>query len=255
MSFMVTKWKRQASDGLVELFSGKYARNEVDQESRLKELHAKIGELTVEREFLSKAFGRFSRRPEERDGGVGPSPSLDRPAVPAVGNQPLDVLLRGDRRIPVEPRSHADHRRAVSGEPLLRIPADVPLAPPAGLLYQPQAGRPADAEGGAVRDLPETQHQQAVSRSQGLSVHAQGDGDRPSEPGLVRGCLLHLDASGVSLPRGDHGLAQPEGSLVEAVEHAGGGFLRGGPSGGVGPVRGARDLQHGPGVPVHRHRV
>jgi transposase len=55
---LITKWKRQAADGLVELFSGKNARNEVDQEARLKELHAKIGELTVERDFLSKAFGR-----------------------------------------------------------------------------------------------------------------------------------------------------------------------------------------------------
>jgi len=32
--------------------------HEVDQEAWLKELHAKIGELTVERDFLSKAFGR-----------------------------------------------------------------------------------------------------------------------------------------------------------------------------------------------------
>ena len=53
---LITKWKRQAADGLVELFSGKQARNEVDQEARLKELHAKIGELTIERDFLSKAF-------------------------------------------------------------------------------------------------------------------------------------------------------------------------------------------------------
>ena len=43
---------------LSELSSGKNARNELDQEARLKELHAKIGELTVERDFLSKAFGR-----------------------------------------------------------------------------------------------------------------------------------------------------------------------------------------------------
>jgi transposase len=28
------------------------------QEARIKELHAKIGQLTVERDFLSKAFGR-----------------------------------------------------------------------------------------------------------------------------------------------------------------------------------------------------
>lgn len=38
--------------------AGKQARHEIDQDARIKELHAKIGELTVERDFLSKAFGR-----------------------------------------------------------------------------------------------------------------------------------------------------------------------------------------------------
>ena len=34
------------------------ARRDASDETRIKELHAKIGELTVERDFLSKAFGR-----------------------------------------------------------------------------------------------------------------------------------------------------------------------------------------------------
>lgn len=55
---MITKWKRQASDGLADVFSGKLERGKSDSEARIRELHAKIGELTVERDFLSKAFGR-----------------------------------------------------------------------------------------------------------------------------------------------------------------------------------------------------
>ena len=56
---MLTKWKKQAVDGMAETFSrgGRPAR-EASQEARIKELHAKIGELTVERDFLAKAFGR-----------------------------------------------------------------------------------------------------------------------------------------------------------------------------------------------------
>lgn len=55
---LIAQWKRQASDGLAEVFSGKQERRQSDDEARIKELHAKIGELTVERDFLSKAFGR-----------------------------------------------------------------------------------------------------------------------------------------------------------------------------------------------------
>jgi len=54
----VTQWKSQAKDGMAEVFLGKADRNERDHESEVKELHAKIGQLTVERDFLAKAFGR-----------------------------------------------------------------------------------------------------------------------------------------------------------------------------------------------------
>ena len=55
---MIAQWKRQAAQGMVDVFSGKAGRHEINQEARIKELHAKIGQLTVERDFLSKAFGR-----------------------------------------------------------------------------------------------------------------------------------------------------------------------------------------------------
>lgn len=57
-STMVTQWKRQAVQGMAGVFSEKTGRHEADQEARIKELHAKIGQLTVERDSLSKAFGR-----------------------------------------------------------------------------------------------------------------------------------------------------------------------------------------------------
>ncbi len=55
---LITKWKRQAGEGMVEVFSGRPARWDGAHEAEVKELHAKIGELTVEKDFLSKAFGR-----------------------------------------------------------------------------------------------------------------------------------------------------------------------------------------------------
>ena len=54
----VSAWKRQALDGLGEVFSNGSERWRRDHESKVRELHAKIGALTVERDFLSSGSGR-----------------------------------------------------------------------------------------------------------------------------------------------------------------------------------------------------
>jgi len=53
----VTTWKRQAIDGLTGVFSDKLKRVE-DNEVEVKELHAKIGKLAVENDFLSQGLKR-----------------------------------------------------------------------------------------------------------------------------------------------------------------------------------------------------
>ncbi len=55
---LITKWKRQAAEGLVDVFSGKTVGRDASHEAEIKDLHAKIGELTVEKDFLARAFGR-----------------------------------------------------------------------------------------------------------------------------------------------------------------------------------------------------
>ncbi len=55
---MIASWKRQAIENMSEAFTGKPARKRAAEEAHIKELHAKIGQLTVERDFLAKAFGR-----------------------------------------------------------------------------------------------------------------------------------------------------------------------------------------------------
>ena len=54
----VSTWKRQAIEGLGEVFSNGVYRRRRDHESEVHELHARIGELTVERDFLSRGSGR-----------------------------------------------------------------------------------------------------------------------------------------------------------------------------------------------------
>jgi transposase-like protein len=54
----VSTWKRQALDGLVGVFSNGGEADVREHEAEVKELHAKIGQLTVERDFLSKGLKR-----------------------------------------------------------------------------------------------------------------------------------------------------------------------------------------------------
>ncbi len=55
---LIANWKKKARQKVLTGFSGKQERDEVSREAEIKELRAKIGELVIERDFLSKAFGR-----------------------------------------------------------------------------------------------------------------------------------------------------------------------------------------------------
>ena len=55
---VIAQWKRQARESLPEVFARKTSSRAADHEAEVKALHAKIGQLTVENDFLSRAFGR-----------------------------------------------------------------------------------------------------------------------------------------------------------------------------------------------------
>ena len=57
---LVGDWKRQATEGLASVLAGKTAAQESAKaaEADVEKLHAKIGQLVVERDFLAKASGR-----------------------------------------------------------------------------------------------------------------------------------------------------------------------------------------------------
>ena len=55
---MITQWKRQAKESLPAAFGKKASRGSTDRAAEVNQLHAKIGQLTVENDCLSNAFGR-----------------------------------------------------------------------------------------------------------------------------------------------------------------------------------------------------
>jgi len=55
---MITAWKRLAKEGLPEVFSKGSAAGAGEKEAEVRRLHEKIGQLSVENDFLAKAFRR-----------------------------------------------------------------------------------------------------------------------------------------------------------------------------------------------------
>ena len=55
---MIAAWKRQAVEGMAGTFCGASDDARAASEAEVEKLHAKIGQLVVERDFLAKAFDR-----------------------------------------------------------------------------------------------------------------------------------------------------------------------------------------------------
>ena len=54
----IANWKKQAKERMVDVFARKLAQRETARDAEIQNLRAKVGELVIERDFLSKAFGR-----------------------------------------------------------------------------------------------------------------------------------------------------------------------------------------------------
>lgn len=55
---LINSWKRQAIEGMAGVFSNNTEVASAERAGELEKLHAKIGQLVVERDFLAKASGR-----------------------------------------------------------------------------------------------------------------------------------------------------------------------------------------------------
>ena len=55
---LIAQWKRQAIEKLAKVFDDKALEPAASRDAEVTKLHAKIGQLVVERDFLAKAFDR-----------------------------------------------------------------------------------------------------------------------------------------------------------------------------------------------------
>ena len=179
----VSTWKRQAVDGLGAVFSNGADSAGRDHETEVRDLHCKIGELTVERDPGSRPGQAFwpegsSDEPERPQGDHRPHPPWPElgPSMPSALDQPLVLLLRAEGREPGEPGADAPHRWAIPEVSFLRLPPNGPAFAPRRLLRRPSSGSPVDAPHGFGSDLPGAENQRAPSGTPDLSLSAQGHG-------------------------------------------------------------------------------
>ena len=55
---MISAWKRQLTQDAASLFARDRSDQAKSSEAQIKELHAKIGQLTIEKDFLKKGLAR-----------------------------------------------------------------------------------------------------------------------------------------------------------------------------------------------------
>lgn len=55
---VIARWKQHASKGLVDIFKDPGKSKKSSQDAQIQKLHAKIGQLTVERDFLAEISGQ-----------------------------------------------------------------------------------------------------------------------------------------------------------------------------------------------------
>jgi len=87
---MIASWKRQAMMGWQTSSSG---ADKAAGESEVEKLHAKIGQLAVERDFLRKP-SVDERGSKASDGRACSPPPVDLSAMPPAADLPFFVLLR-----------------------------------------------------------------------------------------------------------------------------------------------------------------
>ena len=55
----ISTWKKQLLKASPDIFTGKISVSDVDHEREIRRLHEKIGQLTVEKDFLVRVSGKL----------------------------------------------------------------------------------------------------------------------------------------------------------------------------------------------------
>ena len=105
----VSTWKQRAVEGMKEVFSKGAERSRGDHEGEIPDLHAKIGELTVERDFGQEGSSRASEDAHGDDRAL-PSQPQPEPSMPPALCEPIFAVPQAQGGARGEPGVDAPDR-------------------------------------------------------------------------------------------------------------------------------------------------
>jgi len=180
----VTQWKGVIRDRLPELFEPPAGQDQ-DTQRLVAQLHEKIGELTVELDWLKKSPSNWdSNDAAEPDRVMRGSEHSG--AVRAAGTLSQRVLLPRQSGDAGESGPDAAARRAASGASGLRESTATRVVASGGPGGESQAGESFVADHGDRSDLSAPLFEPTPSGASDLCVPAGRAGNHGSEPSVVR---------------------------------------------------------------------
>ena len=202
-------------------FAGKVEKRQRGSEAETKELYAKIGELTVEKDFFVQSARSLSVKARR---------ATIEPKHPRLSIRRQCRLMSLNRStLYYEPKGESEENLQLMrrlDEQFLKTPyygsrQMVYHLKRRGSRVGRKRVRRLMAKMGPGGHLSKAADFTASPGESSISVSSSRIGGHPARSGVVHGCHLHPDASGLFVPGGDHGLVQPLGFVLEAVEHAG----------------------------------
>ena len=182
---MITVRKRTAIENMGAAFGGASPMAPQASAGEVEELHAKFGQLVIERNFFCRQPPVSSSALKAKRGETGSSRSQRSATMQAAVSGALRPLLPAARRKRREPEIHGDHRPAVSRDAMVWVGANGPLYATRGASMRAASGPSADEADASGSDSSGAEDQQEAPGAQDLSVSSEGLDHHPPQSGRV----------------------------------------------------------------------
>src|SRR5215471_5004800 len=174
--------------------------------------------------------------------------------VPVGRAVAVRLVLSTARRERTESGTDAGLGRAIHADTFLWCAENDEGAPRARLRHQSEKSPAATAADGTGSDLSETTAVAAGAWSSDLSLPAASCRDHATQSSVVKRYNLHPATRWLHLSGSCHRLVQPVRAQLGNIDEPGCGILLFGVGLGVA-ARSSRNLQHGPGISIHKRSL
>jgi len=250
----VSQWKTTLREHLPDVFDSN-SRQDKDQEELIAALHQKIGELTVDLDWLKKNQSNwgFNMSQACHRRRFKPKPA---PSVPALGPLAQFVLLRAMPGIAQKSAAHAAVGSLACGPSILRRTQASGSVASRGFCCQSQASGTAPTAHGHRGNLSPAQARFERTLLRQIPVFTQQASDQWTRPSVVQRHNLCSYDKWFYVSGGSDGLVEPLRAFLEIEQYVGRPILhRSLEDGATARTPKPADLQHRSGSAIHQPRL